>query len=320
MSFTLSEYLLGDFGIDHVDPLLLGLAADEQVRFARSARVYFHLVLAGQLALQAEGAERATDMQPGDFAILLYGTPHSIGAAGMKRARKVHVIESWTSADEPATALRETTAAPLRLLSGTLWLGWTPRNAPVTRALPLLLCDARREREGAAPELARIESACRGPGASAYVHALVQLHLVQVLRQVHDDLRSEIELQIGSAEIGRMAAVVRKVRANPQRPWTVAMLAREVGYSRSSFAAKFKAHTGLGPISFVARTRLAQAAALLKSQRDLPLWDIARRVGYDTQGSFTRAFKAQFGVSPRGYLQQASAAGRTQQARTMKIT
>jgi AraC-like DNA-binding protein len=72
-----------------------------------------------------------------------------------------------------------------------------------------------------------------------------------------------------------------------------------MGCSRSSFAAKFRAYSGMGPMRFVAHVRLAQAQTLLRDNPDLPVWKVAQRVGYESLNSFSRAFKAQFGKTPR---------------------
>jgi transcriptional regulator GlxA family with amidase domain len=127
---------------------------------------------------------------------------------------------------------------------------------------------------------------------------------MQVLRGVHDEFKRLMPLHLGSPEMGRIAAVVRKMREHPERRWTVESLAGEVGCSRSSFAAKFQSYAGVGPIHFAARTRLEHAQSLLRSNPDLPIWEVAKRVGYDAQGSFTRAFKGQFGKSPRRFVEE----------------
>lgn len=305
--YTLSQYLLDDFGIEQVEAALLALSSDEQARLPGTARAYFHLVLKGRAALKLSGVDGICELAPGDFALLLYGSAHTLGAVGGRRLRKPVPITRFDSGDELAELPRAQPDAPLRLLCGTLWLGWSPRKAPVNRALPLLLTQRFGETGSLAAEPAAIERACRGAGGAAFVHALVQLQLMQLLRQVHDELRALIELRIGAPELGRIAAIVRKVNAHPERPWTVASLAHEVGYSRSAFAEKFKAQTGLGPIAYVTRARLKRALALLDSQRELPLWEIALRVGYESQGTFTRVFKAQYGLSPRAYLQKSPA-------------
>ena len=52
--------------------------------------------------------------------------------------------------------------------------------------------------------------------------------------------------------------------------------------------------------SYIIRIRLENAATLL-SYTDLPLNEIAYKIGYDTPSSFTKAFKSRFGLSPRSY-------------------
>jgi AraC-like DNA-binding protein len=36
----------------------------------------------------------------------------------------------------------------------------------------------------------------------------------------------------------------------------------------------------------------------------MPLWEVSRRVGYQAASAFTRAFKAHYGIAPRGYAAQ----------------
>ncbi len=44
-----------------------------------------------------------------------------------------------------------------------------------------------------------------------------------------------------------------------------------------------------------------QRAARLLAQSDLPVEDIAYQVGYGSAQSFSRAFRRQYGLSPREY-------------------
>ncbi len=52
--------------------------------------------------------------------------------------------------------------------------------------------------------------------------------------------------------------------------------------------------------SYIIRIRLENAATLL-IYTDLPLSEIAFKIGYDTPSSFTKAFKNRFGISPKSY-------------------
>lgn len=79
------------------------------------------------------------------------------------------------------------------------------------------------------------------------------------------------------------------------------MMARELGLSRSSLYAKFKALTGMTPNDFVLSCKLKRAAAMLTENPDWQIADISDRLGFGSPRYFTRCFKAQFGVTPAEY-------------------
>jgi AraC-like DNA-binding protein len=298
MTLSLSQYLLRDFVVDQVDAMLLKLAPDRGLGLPPVRQVYFHLCLSGLAYVRLNDRGQAIELRPGQCALLLYGAAHGVCSARHSHAALVGRIGAPQENDElPVTAVGEGTVT--RLLTGRLHLATPPTAAPSHRALPHLLVPPPPLFADPAPVLA----ACSGPGAQAYAYRLAELCVIHALRHVYNDFRQFMPVQLGDHEMSRIATVVRKMREHPERRWTVASLAREVGCSRSSFAAKFQAHAGMGPIRFAACTRLALAQSLLQSNPELPLWEVARRVGYDVQGSFTRAFKGQFGLSPRHFVQ-----------------
>ena len=77
----------------------------------------------------------------------------------------------------------------------------------------------------------------------------------------------------------------------------MAELAAIAGMSRSSFAERFATLIGAAPLHYQTRWRLLLANEWLK-RPDTRVSDVARRIGYDSDSAFSRAFKAQFGVSP----------------------
>ena len=77
-------------------------------------------------------------------------------------------------------------------------------------------------------------------------------------------------------------------------------LAEQAGLSRAAFVRKFTASVGEPPHSYLTRWRMGIAAQLLEAT-DLRLGEIASRVGYRSEFSFSRAFKVARGVSPIQY-------------------
>ena len=84
------------------------------------------------------------------------------------------------------------------------------------------------------------------------------------------------------------------------RDWTVGELAKLAGMSRARFAAAFARRVGLAPIAYLTRWRLMKARRLLR-ESGLSTQEIAARCGYASLPSFTRRYKAAFGIGPGAY-------------------
>ena len=69
---------------------------------------------------------------------------------------------------------------------------------------------------------------------------------------------------------------------------------------RSYLAGIFKKKTGISPQEYLMQCRLKNACELLE-KTDIPIQEIARRVGYDNPLTFSKSFKTHYGVSPKEY-------------------
>jgi AraC-like DNA-binding protein len=95
-------------------------------------------------------------------------------------------------------------------------------------------------------------------------------------------------------EIGRVLAAIH---LEPERDWSVAALAELMGASRSSFADKFLTAVGETPARYVARVRMHQARQWISRDR-MRISEVARRLGYESDAAFSRAFKRLLGQAP----------------------
>ena len=91
------------------------------------------------------------------------------------------------------------------------------------------------------------------------------------------------------------------LHGEPASAWTVERLAREVAISRSVLAERFTALVGQPPMQYLALWRMQLASRLLIDGR--PLAAIADAVGYESEASFSRAFKKLVGHSPAAWRQ-----------------
>jgi AraC-like DNA-binding protein len=90
------------------------------------------------------------------------------------------------------------------------------------------------------------------------------------------------------------------IHQRPEHSWTVRALADEANLSRSGFAARFKTRVGAAPQRYLQRYRFSKAVQLLRTT-DAKIYEIARRVGYDSESSFSKAFKRLMGKAPGAY-------------------
>ncbi|MGZ9275424.1 MAG: helix-turn-helix domain-containing protein, partial [Nitrospira sp.] len=102
-------------------------------------------------------------------------------------------------------------------------------------------------------------------------------------------------------DVGKALALLHK---QPAHPWTIASLANAVGLSRSVLAERFRHYLSDTPIGYLTRWRLQLAAQVLTSTSK-SVAEVAGEVGYESEPSFNRAFKREFGVPPARFRTQA---------------
>jgi AraC family transcriptional regulator len=108
------------------------------------------------------------------------------------------------------------------------------------------------------------------------------------------------------AALKRVTDIVRLMEREPDVPQTLTLraLADTVGLSPYHFLRSFSAITGATPHQYILRARLRRAAVRLRVE-DTRVLDIAFDCGFDDLSNFNRAFRAEFGISPRGYRRSA---------------
>jgi transcriptional regulator GlxA family with amidase domain len=86
----------------------------------------------------------------------------------------------------------------------------------------------------------------------------------------------------------------------PESKWTVTALAAAGNVSASLLDERFREVLGMPPIRYLTTWRMHLAQDLLATT-DLGVAAIARRVGYESEEAFSRAFKRKHGVAPSAW-------------------
>lgn len=144
-------------------------------------------------------------------------------------------------------------------------------------------------------------------------------HVARALLGVLEERRDDLTASIGLTEtllmvalkelLGRSPADLRHaddavtlalglIHSDLACSWSVEVLARRVGRSKSAFHDAFARATGRSPMDYVTRARMDHARQLLHHEGS-SVQEIAEAVGYETASAFSVAFRRAFGLSPR---------------------
>jgi AraC family transcriptional regulator len=105
--------------------------------------------------------------------------------------------------------------------------------------------------------------------------------------------------------VARVTRTLRMIQRHTDAGLTLSSLAQEAGLSSYHFLRTFERLTGLTPHQYIMRARLREAAMRLELEPARVI-DILLDCGFGDVSNFNRVFRAEFGLSPRGYRDQTS--------------
>jgi YesN/AraC family two-component response regulator len=100
-----------------------------------------------------------------------------------------------------------------------------------------------------------------------------------------------------------VGAVQEYLRRNYGSDVSMQEIAKRFHISREYLSRSFTKHAGIGPSKFLRNIRIAASQKLLSDNPNMEIKEIARAVGYEDQGYYSRVFKMVVGKSPLEYRQ-----------------
>ena len=263
--------------------------------------IIFHLIIEGRGYVRIEENGGAVPLEAGDIVILAQGDAHFMGNGpfvtpidSAEQLRQVLIEGRMISHSGGGGELT-------KLICG--YLTCDPQLSHVFLAgLPSIIKVHIRD----SPSGQWLEDTLRysvdhaeisGPGGAAVIAKLSEVLFVETLRRYIAKLPTSHTgwlAGVRDPDVGKALTLLHK---QPAQPWTIASLANEVGVSRSVLAERFRHYLSDTPIGYLTRWRLQLAAQALCSTAK-SVAEVASDVGYESEPSFNRAFKRQFGVPP----------------------
>jgi AraC-like DNA-binding protein len=294
----LSEMLRG-LRLDGVDYGRCELAAPWGIAFPQQLAARFHFIGREKCWLLTPGKEWI-ELNPGDAILLPRGGEHVLASApnipaipldgySIEEVSK-DIFDVQGGADGPKTLLfcgsmrfSLDSLHPLLAMMPDVMRGCDlVANQPgFLNMLRAMTDEVEMERVGSGGILARLADVV----AASIIRAWVESGCGEATGWI---------AAVRNPEIGR---VLSAIHLEPSRDWTVAALARVMGASRSGFAERFTTIVGETPARYLTQVRMHQARQWLIRDR-LKIAVVARRLGYESEASFSRAFKRVIGFPP----------------------
>lgn len=262
----------------------------------------YHVVVRGQCWLTMGGAHHR--LATGDVVLLPRGDAHAlVDDPAAITTPGMDVLTAIQSGRQPFQG-GETTA---RLLCGHFEFD-RKMNHPFVRDLPSLIHikGAGNEQTSWLEAVTPLLVGATGkdqPGTDTIVERLAEVLLIQVLRSYLLDQSGEHGFLAALGD-KRINGALKFIHAGADRDVTLADIARAVGMSRSGLAVRFKELVGDTPMNYLTNWRMLKAKEFLKSG-DLPLMEVAERVGYTSEAAFSRAFKREHNQTPGAFRRSA---------------
>ncbi|MGP0585542.1 AraC family transcriptional regulator [Paenibacillus timonensis] len=155
------------------------------------------------------------------------------------------------------------------------------------------------------PLLARMltEQKEQAKGYEEYGRLLLAELLLNLLRMAHTRPNHDGEEGDGKRPYREIAEVARYINTHFEENLSLGELAGRFHLSPYYLSHIFPRVTGLTLVAYINRVRIEEACALLR-ETELPVTDIAYRVGYQSVTHFGRVFKKAKAVSPQSYRRE----------------
>ncbi len=261
----------------------------------------YHIVTSGACWLETDAVQERILLQKGDMVLFPRGDAHALVDSPQSNA---------VAANELLNNARKTSSNEIVFGGGgsestALICGHFEYNRqcphPLFETLPPLIHISTNDCSdatwfAAVSELAAQISAGNGMGKDAVINRLAESLFIQTLG-VYVDSMDDSSSFLAAILDRNIGMALKAMHGDIAHDWNIAELANIALMSRSLFSARFHSMVGEPPILYLARWRMLKAREMLTNTA-MPISLISEKVGYQSEFSFSKAFKKMTGLTP----------------------
>jgi AraC-like DNA-binding protein len=260
----------------------------------------FHIVTAGRCWLEVEGAEPCL-LKQGSLALVPHGTGHCIRSDPSADAQPLFDIPVEQVSERYEIMRYGGGGDFTHLTCGVVRFDHVAAERLVALLPTVLKVDTWDEDEEtwlqSTLRFISREAKQLRPGGETVITRLADILVIQMIRSWIDSAPEANQGWLAALRDKQLGPALTSIHREPDREWTVASLAKEVGMSRSAFSARFSRVVGESAMRYLTHWRM-QLARIQLQETSEPISILAGRLGYQSEAAFCRAFKRMFGEPP----------------------
>jgi AraC-like DNA-binding protein len=301
---ALSE-VLQDFRLTGVSYGRCELRHPWGVAFPAEKLLRFHFISEGNCWLHTE-AGGWQELREGDLVLLPRGQEHRLSSAAGVPCGAFDGCDVTRFGGNVCSVVQLGEGDVTILFCGSMELGSLALH-PLLALMPPVLkgCDVASSDPIVKPLLETMTEEAAHPqmGSATVLARMAELVTARVIRCWANCSASSTVGWLAAIRDPNIGQALAAIHREPGHDWTLQRLARISGQSRSVFAQRFSALLGEGPAHYISRWRMQLATDWLRG-KDMAIADVASRLGYESEASFSRAFKRITGISPGAVRRQ----------------
>ncbi|MCU7830278.1 MAG: AraC family transcriptional regulator [Candidatus Thiodiazotropha sp. (ex Myrtea sp. 'scaly one' KF741663)] len=271
-------------------------------------RMMFHVVTAGECWLEVEG-ETPHCLRQGSLALVPHGNGHIIRSQPTDKTLPLFDIPVERVSDRYEIMRHGGDGELTHLTCGVVRFDHVAGQQLIGHLPKVLLIDTWADEEGSwlhsTLRFIAQEAKELRPGGETVITHLADILIIQAIRSWLDASPEANQGWLAALRDRHVGKALAAIHREPEKAWSVASLAKEVGMSRSGFSARFTDLVGDSVMRYLTQWRMQLARAKLLENAE-PISLLADRMGYQSEAAFCRAFKRVLGVSPGSIRSQSA--------------
>ncbi len=270
------------------------------VEFPAEPTARLHLVVAGESWLRT-ATFGPTRLGPGDVVLLPTSLPHAMADTPHGLTKPLSQLAHEEIGDRVYRLEGGGGSGSETLMACCSVSFGQPALHPLLALMPPVIhvCRAMLDDPTLPPLLDAMASEVidRRVGAATILARLADVVITRLIRTWVEARCADTSGWLAAIRDPKIGLALAAMHRRPEHSWSVAKLAKLAGLSRSMFSERFAAVMGVPPAQYLASWRMHLASGWLRDER-LTVAQISARLGYESEPSFSRAFKRHVGVPP----------------------